>query len=532
MNSAIDSVSFYQKQKEIKIQGIVDEIKANKSKQKALILNEMLYYECLVYDSDMAIYIANSSIDIAKDLDLDGEYAKWMINKAFIYSATGLLKESYDLLKSIENIPVNREVKLNYFIQMEYYYSHIIQYSKDNEYLSEEYSKELKNYSDSIFQITIPEDRQYLINRAWRNLSSDSTTFYMQKLKDRLHSTTLDNRFSAIDAYTIAHTYSANDDNDNFVYYLIQSAIADIKSCNKDIASLQELCDVLQKEVYLEDVFRYTTYCLNVANEFKNRIRVMELSSILDSTYKSLLDKTTAQSKRLGQYLFFSIFMLVLVAFLVYNIYYKNKKLVSSQEKLSEANALLEKHNKELTLAHKELCHFNVKLEAINKSLTESNYIKESYIVNSFIICSSQIAWMEETFSKIFKMIRFNKIEELQFYCSDPQIVNEQLKELYQSFDNTFLQIYPNFVAQFNDLLRENRKVKIREGELLNTELRIYALIRLGINDNIKISSILHCSIQTVYNNRQKTRNRTDLSNKELIASIMNIGNGDDNNKS
>ena len=102
--------------------------------------------------------------------------------------------------------------------------------------------------------------------------------------------------------------------------------------------------------------------------------------------------------------------------------------------------------------------------------------------------------------------------------------MKDELKEFYRSFDTVFLHIYPDFVNDFNSLLQEDKRITLKEGELLNTELRIYALIRLGITDSIKIAEFQHCSPQTIYNNRFKVRNKAIVDKKDFAETVRRLG--------
>ena len=97
------------------------------------------------------------------------------------------------------------------------------------------------------------------------------------------------------------------------------------------------------------------------------------------------------------------------------------------------------------------------------------------------------------------------------------------MKDLYSSFDTLFLNIYPDFVKDFNDLLKEEERISVKPGEL-NTELRIYALVRLGITDSVKIASVLHCSPQTVYNYRLKVRNKAIVPRERFAELVKSLG--------
>jgi transcriptional regulator len=171
-----------------------------------------------------------------------------------------------------------------------------------------------------------------------------------------------------------------------------------------------------------------------------------------------------------------------------------------------------------------ELSEVNEKLKVINNQLLESNYVKEEYIGYVFSICSNYITKLEEYRKNISRKLKAGQIDDIKSLTSNITMVQSELKEFYHSFDAIFLHVYPDFVKDFNSLLRPEEKIMLKEGELLNTELRIYALVRLGINDSMKIAEFLHCSPQTVYNNRLKTRNKAIIPKEEFTEMVRSLG--------
>ena len=137
-----------------------------------------------------------------------------------------------------------------------------------------------------------------------------------------------------------------------------------------------------------------------------------------------------------------------------------------------------------------------------------------------FTICSTYISKLDDFRKNVNRKLKTGQTHELQ-RMTETSIVKNELKEFYNNFDAIFLHVYPDFVNDFNALLRPEERVVLKEGELLNTDLRIYALVRLGINDSMKIAAFLHCSPQTVYNNRMKMRNRAIIP-KESFAETVN----------
>ncbi len=163
-------------------------------------------------------------------------------------------------------------------------------------------------------------------------------------------------------------------------------------------------------------------------------------------------------------------------------------------------------------------------MKSTNNQLLEANYVKEEYIGYVFSICSSYISKLEEYRKNVNRKLKTGQVEELKSWSASTSIVQSELKEFYHSFDAIFLHVYPDFVDDFNALLRPEERVVLKEGELLNTELRIYALVRLGINDSVKIAEFLHCSPQTVYNNRLRTRNKAVIPKENFAEVVRSLG--------
>lgn len=207
------------------------------------------------------------------------------------------------------------------------------------------------------------------------------------------------------------------------------------------------------------------------------------------------------------------------------------KKLSRSREQLNEVNELLSQHVTELSEAQINVAKANEQLQTLNSELTEanyklceSNYIKEEYIGYVFAICSNYISKLDRFRKDINRKIKANKFEEVRQLTDTSTMAQNELKEFYHNFDAIFLHVYPDFVSDFNSLLLPNEKIVLKEGELLNTELRIYALVRLGINDSVKIAEFLHCSPQTVYNNRLKCRNKANIPKEQFASTVRSLG--------
>lgn len=193
------------------------------------------------------------------------------------------------------------------------------------------------------------------------------------------------------------------------------------------------------------------------------------------------------------------------------------KRVSRIRKELYRANVKLIDLNQGITDTNKQL-------KEVNIQLSESNHIKEEYIAHFFDLCSTYITKLEDYRKSLNKKAANNQLDDLFKTLKSTAFVDNELEELYKNFDNIFLSLYPTFVEDFNTLLISEEQVVLKPGELLNTELRIFALIRLGITDSVKIASFLRYSLSTIYNYRTKARNKAAVSRDEFENLVMKIG--------
>ena len=240
------------------------------------------------------------------------------------------------------------------------------------------------------------------------------------------------------------------------------------------------------------------------------RLRALEISQILPIINDSYDLKMQQEKDRLASLLgIISLLSLFLMGAILY-IYKQLKALSAARKKLKQSNADLEV--------------FNANLNKLNRELSESNLVKEEYIGYVFSMCSAYIDKMEDFRKKTNRKLRAGQIEELLRNTSSSSLVSDELKEFHLSFDTIFLKLYPTFIEEFNSLLLPEKAVVPREEDLLTPELRIFALVRLGISDSAKIADFLHYSTQTVYNYRLKVRNKSRLPKDEFSEAVNRIG--------
>ena len=237
---------------------------------------------------------------------------------------------------------------------------------------------------------------------------------------------------------------------------------------------------------------------------------LIEISKMLPLINKVYDTQMKAQHRNL--LLILSI-TLILFSVLVVAIYYIYRQMKQLSEVRTKQNAL----NQNLLIANKQLSE-------LNKRLSESDHVKEEYISHLFNVCSSYISKLEDFRLLVKRNLQTGQAKQLSQMVDDNSLVTDELKEFYKQFDTIFLKIYPLFIKNFNELMTDEGVIQPKDGELLTPELRIFALVRLGITDSVKIAEFLHYSPQTIYNYRLKVRNKAKASKEEFLEQVQRLG--------
>lgn len=495
-------------------------------------LNKNLYDEYCVYSADSAMNYVVDNLNIVYKQNDKYRQMEWKIKKSFLLAATGLLKEAQDELRGVSGGSLPKELLVDYYGQMLYLYSHFNQYTgSEMGTLHEHYAQLERVYKDSLNMVLTPEDPLFLWYKGQVVQGTDSMYVFKERLQKGILNSAFDTRRDAMNAYVLACFYRESDEQENYLTYLIYSAMADVRISNKDIASLEELAGVLFSLGDIDHAYVYMSYCLQNALAYRNRVRVVGISAVQDTIHQIYQERNQRQEARLRMYLVLVSVLSLISLFAFLYIYKQMKRLKQSRQQLNEANNRLNKHVEELSKMHGQVAETNVQLTSLNEQLRdtnnqlrESNYVKEEYIGYVFSICSNYISKLDEYRKNINRKLKANQLEDVKALTDTHSMAQNELKEFYHNFDAIFLHIYPDFVSDFNALLHPDEQIVLKDGELLNTELRIYALVRLGITDSVKIAEFLHYSPQTVYNNRLKTRNKAIIPREEFAAVVRSLG--------
>ena len=527
LDSLLEQQDLFVRVKEERIKQLKMQYSRVKDVKELYAMNRMVYLEYRVYDADSALHYINKNIQLAQQTNNRTWEVVSLLEQSFVLTSSGLLTEA---LKAVSDIqPQN--LRSEYFGRLCTLYSRLRDYSSENSQLSEHYNNLQKAFRDSVYLTATPDELRYWNCRAWLYLGTPEIEPVKQAFEENKQTLSNDSRKYSIATYNLSAIYRSENNESKYLENLILSAMADIRSVNGDIGSLQEIAEYLFKHGEIDRAYNYILYCSQKAMLFHNRVRIVKMSHLQNQIYKAYQEQSRTQQKRLQASLIaVSFLFLVLIGALLF-IRKQMRRLKEANLKLDNTNQKLSVNMDALSTAHQrleevnmQLKDLNTQLQEVNDQLRESNYVKEEYIGYVFNICSTYISKLEEFRKNINRKLKVGQIEDVKAMTDSSATASNELKEFYQNFDTIFLHLYPDFVGDFNALLLPEERIELKEGELLNTELRIHALIRLGITDSVKIADFLHCSAQTVYNNRLRTRNKSIIPKEDFINAVKKLG--------
>lgn len=518
LDQAIKQSQYYINQKESRITKIKKQSRQGHTPQQLLTAYYKLYEEYKAYQSDSSIYYIHQAIDLAKRNNMKSDITKLRSLLVLQYSTSGAFTEALHVLQSIDKKTLNNSNKKDYYIAFYHVYGELgfsnIHIDTD---LSQEFYNKQNCCRDTLFSILSPNSEDYLMRKEVL-LTSQNKLKEALKINDiRLSKCKKGSHEYGIVAYYRYLIYRLLKDEDMVKYWLLQSAICDVKCAINDQASLWILAEILSKEKDVERSYKYINFSWNANKRFCTRIRSWQISPVLgtiDHNYQ-------AELKKANHRLIFAIICVSLLAIaLALLTFYVNKQ----KSYLSKARNELKKTNTQLEELNNKLSSTNGMLKASNDKLNESNGVKEEYIGQFLGACSHYIDKLDKMRLNVNKMLKNKQYNELYSMTKSSEVKEQELEELYANFDKVFLNLFPNFVEDLNGLLKEEYQIHLSSPNKLSAIVRVFALIRLGIDDSTKIAEFLHYAVNTIYNYRAKLRNGAINDRNEFEKKVRELG--------
>lgn len=486
------------------------------SDEERYSLYGQLFTEYHSYNTDSSLYIARERFKVAGRLKNPEHLDDSRMNIAEIMGTTGMFKEALDLMNIIDRAVLPDYLLGNYFHLYRSLYGLLADYSVARQE-KDKYAKLTDMYRDSLLSVHDSASTTYKLVLADRLNLQGRYEDAIRIMADYYQDHQDDEHVNAVVTYTLSESYRLKGDEEKEKYYLILSSISDLKSAVREYISLRKLAVLLYKEGDIDRAYFYLKCAMEDAILCNARLRLLEILEIFPIVNQAYQDKIEKQQKQMEISLILISVLSVCLLLAIFYVYRQMKKLSLARQEVIRANERL----KEVI---NELHQSNAQLKEMNHTLSETNYIKETYIARYMDLCSAYLDKIELYRRSLGKIASNGKVEELYKAIKSTRFIEEQLEDFYTSFDETFLHLFPTFVEEFNDLLAENEKIQLKPGERLNTELRIFALIRLGISDSTKIARFFRYSVTTIYNYRTKMRNRAAGERDDFDRKVLKIG--------
>lgn len=468
-------------------------------------INTRLYREFKKYQLDSAIRYVERNVELGRQLDSTRCIVESQLRLARLYSSSGMSIEARALLESIDRATLSGPLLHAYYRAYSQFYQHYAALTDQPGY-----DNISAAYLDSMLGARQTGSLRYRLastSRLAGQMPPDSAEVLLLKLFEEIAP---DDTHHAEVAYMLGSFYRSQGDEQNALKYFMISALTDVRLSVKENASFQLLASLYYGKGDLARAFKYSQAAIEDAIFSKVQFRTAQMSELYSIISVSHQAKEVKTKNKLQHYLLLISILSVILVLLFAFVFRQMRKLYRIKEELSHING--------------ELARLNDELAEKNEQLSDANAVKVQYIARFFDLCSMYIDKLDDYRKRLKKLAEDRKYDALYRQLKSTSMLETEQGELYKNFDAIFLNLYPSFVDDFNALLNEDERIELRSRDLLNKELRIYALLRLGITDSMKIASFLRCSISTVYNYRSKVRNRAAVSREEFEKMVMKIG--------
>lgn len=441
---------------------------------------DSLFMDYSSFQLDSALSYAGRKLKIARELGNREHIDRSVIEMADMYIKAGMNMQSYEMLQQIDRSTIDKGLLQKYYSISNNLYEFLSQFAP-NPVAREEYRRMAKTYRDSVLMYK-PED---IFVYTYSLLSEGDYQKGLDILLDYFGTLDPDQREIGPTAYSISEYYRSMGDREMEKKYLVISAVSDIRHAVKEYCSLSRLAAILYEEGDYERAHRYIEVSLNDALFGGAKMRTLEVTDVLPIIETDYQRRLKTQRSFLT-YALVGISLLVMVlCFILLKIRRYQRRLDAAKSQVDQANALLQE---------------------TNRLLAESGSIKNVYIFNLMMECVNRIESFDNYRRTLNKKAISGDRSSVFAELKSPDVIDNEWASFYEMFDRTFLQLFPTFVHDVNALLRpEEWFVGIKEFSL-PVELRIFALIRLGIADTDRIASLLRYSKSTIYAYRSRTR--------------------------
>ena len=488
-----------------------------------------LYNAYEKFQNDSAAEFLHRCISIADEMQSATYKTECLLRLVKQYSYSGYYAEAIQYLKAIDRSAISTETLPLYHETVRILYGEMGRYTHDTE-LRQYYFDISDRHRDTLFTLLPEHSVTYLSLQENLKVSQHDYVGAMVYNDELLRLVPPTSAQFATVAFFRALEYGGLQQSEQQKRWLALSALCDIKNSVMDQASLWTLAEILDREGQTERSCNYVEYSWTCTLQFSARLRTWAVSPVVSKISYNQNERLKKNNTRLMWMLIvMSILALLVVGLYVFVSRKRHQLALARQElhlantQLTNTNMQLKQLNVQLADANDQLKSRNEELSALNDQLSEANLIKEEYIGQFFSICSDYIEKIEQLRITIHRKVKAHQFDDLLKLSQDTKIKEKEVEELNANFDTVFLHLFPNFVSEFNKLLQPEHQIPQPEMMHLPTVIRIFALVRLGIDDSYHIAQFLHFTPNTIYNYRSRTKMKA-ISRDTFDTDVRRIG--------
>lgn len=531
LDRAIDSSAVFLQRKTLRLDSMKQQLHLATDDEQRFQRAKTIYEEYVPFDNDSALAYQYLCMDLASRMQQDDRYAETLMALADQLTESGFYNEARMHYEQTLPLIHGDSLQNAYLLGLVRLYGEMGYYSHDPR-LREQFFQQSDHLRDSLLH------RLDSTSAVWLQQQTMMCT-NQQRLDKAMRYSLLweqlcppDSRAYATMAYYRSTIYAQQGNWQMQRLWLARSAMVDIRNAIMDQGSLWSLAETfLAEEQHLDRAHRYINFSWQCLSRFSTHMRSWLVAPVLtriNNEYKDQLEK--ANNHLLWAIILVSLLAVGLLASLFY-VQKKRRQLATARNELKGANDELASLNGQLAGKNDQLEEANALLHATNEQLRtavihrdDSNRVKDEYLGKFISLCSSYIDKLDNYRIRVNRKLLAKQYADLVRMTSSEQLKEDEVNELFDNFDTVFLHLFPTFIDDFNALLRPEERILPPDHAHLNTDLRIFALIRLGIDESSKIAEFLRYSPNSIYAYRSRIKNKAAGPRDDFERQVKEIG--------
>lgn len=491
LDKAIENREVYAQERAQEIYALTEQARRLPVGEELYVLNEKIIDQYNTFRCDSATWYILRNKEIAQQLGDDSRVIDNELRLAGMYGISGLFLQADEMFNKFDFEALSQPQKAIFCWNKIRFYEHLQMYC-NNEIIAKDYSEQIDDVRGVLMEVLGKDSEFYTTEYCFSLIHQGRYNEALELTLRQFETTEPDTHGYAMKSMLLSRIYHLTGNREQENYYLTLAALTDVRLAVKENEALQILATNLFEEGDVTRAYTYIKAALDDANFYNSRFKssiIARMLPIIESRYMS-----QQQEHERMLFIAIGILSLLVVALVVLFFIIRNQRntIAASQENL---------HN-------------------INVELSEAHFVKEQYISYFMKQCSDYINKLYLYRKEVNRKVKNHQAEDL--YKPSNKELEREIEELMCNFDEAFLNICPKFIERFNALLVPEARYTVEDGRL-NTELRIFALMRLGITNISQIAEFLQCSSQTIYNYKSKIKSKTLPHIKNIEEEIQRM---------